>query len=299
MTTVATDIDPVAVLAALGVEASETPQPVTGGWDTALFRFPTADGAWHALRVFRSPEQALTARREQIAIRAAGDAGIPVPRVEATGVWQDLPVVVLSWVPGATLLDALQRRPWAVTRLGREFGRMQAAIHAVPPPEELRDPAFGNIMEWARGLDPILATRLESAGLSFRSLIHVDYHPLNVMTDGERITGVLDWANAAVADPRADVARTAVLLETAPPPPGPMRLLVGTLRGLFRRAWMRGYEEAAGPVKDIAPFMVLAGFSRLRDLQWAAGRPGVWATERDVEPVRRWTARWKARAGVS
>jgi Ser/Thr protein kinase RdoA (MazF antagonist) len=154
-----TDIDPVGVLQTLGLEAAEPPQPVPGGWDTALFRFRTADGAWHALRVFRSGEEAARARRERVSIRAAAAAGIPVPRVEAAGDWQDLPAVVLSWVPGMTLIDALQRRPWAVQRLGKAFGRMQAAIHAVPAPEELRDPALAgylsDFLEWARA-DPAL-----------------------------------------------------------------------------------------------------------------------------------------------
>jgi hygromycin-B 4-O-kinase len=40
-----------------------------------------------------------------------------------------------------------------------------------------------------------------------RALIHNDYWYENILADGERITGVIDWANALYGDPLYDVAR--------------------------------------------------------------------------------------------
>ena len=40
-----------------------------------------------------------------------------------------------------------------------------------------------------------------------RALIHNDYQFENVLTDGRRITGVIDWANALYGDPLYEVAR--------------------------------------------------------------------------------------------
>jgi aminoglycoside phosphotransferase (APT) family kinase protein len=160
----------------------------------------------------------------------------------------------------------------------------------------LSDPSLagylGEFLEWARGLDPALPARLEQADLRQGSLIHGDYHPLNVLTDGQSITGVLDWPSSGSADPRVDIGHTAVLLQTGPLPPGPIRPLVRVLRGLFHTAWKRGYEDVGGQARDIGAFMVLAGLSWLRDLEWAADRPGVW-DELDARPVREWTERWK------
>ena len=45
-----------------------------------------------------------------------------------------------------------------------------------------------------------------------------------------RVSGVLDWANAAAGDPRADVAVTRALLETAPLPPGAVQPALRLLR---------------------------------------------------------------------
>jgi hygromycin-B 4-O-kinase len=39
-----------------------------------------------------------------------------------------------------------------------------------------------------------------------RALIHNDYQLENVLSDGRRITGVIDWANALYGDPLYDVA---------------------------------------------------------------------------------------------
>ena len=65
------DIDPREALRSLGYTDATDPQPVTGGWDTGLWRFATDDGSQHALRIFRGPERADGARRERVALEAA------------------------------------------------------------------------------------------------------------------------------------------------------------------------------------------------------------------------------------
>jgi hypothetical protein len=43
----------------------------------------------------------------------------------------------------------------------------------------------------------------------------MDYHPLNVMVDGVRVTGVIDWVNTDVGDRHLDAAMTAVILSSS------------------------------------------------------------------------------------
>ena len=50
-------------------------------------------------------------------------------------------------------------------------------------------------------------------------LLHLDYHPLNVLGEAGAISGVLDWTNADGGDPRADVARTGAILRFLPDNP--------------------------------------------------------------------------------
>lgn len=46
-------------------------------------------------------------------------------------------MLLLAWCPGRTIDVELRRRPWRAGRLGKLFGRPQAAIHRVAAPEVL------------------------------------------------------------------------------------------------------------------------------------------------------------------
>ena len=292
------EIDPYAVLRSLGYPEVESVERVLGGWETSLWRFATPDGERHALRVYPGPEHALAARNEEAALRACAAAGVPVPAVEATGQWEGRPLLVLSWCPGRTCLDAMLRRPWSTWRLGLSLGRQQARIHRVPPPSVLLEGAPEYWLAKGALQCPEVFAGVRRMALSTASLIHLDYHPLNVLMDRGRITGILDWSNAAAGDPRADFARTAALLLTASSPPGPARLLIGAARRLFYLAWRRGYVSEAGPLGDLALLMAWAGATRLQDLEYARSRPQSWAGEGDFAAARRWVDHWKRRAGI-
>ena len=121
--------DPLPILAELGVPAPGTVAPVSGGWDTSLWRVE-AQGRRFALRVFR-PEQEDVWRREAVALPALSDAGLPVPSVHAAGLAQGRPALLLSWCDGRTLLREVQARPWRMWLLGTAMGRMHARIHSV------------------------------------------------------------------------------------------------------------------------------------------------------------------------
>jgi aminoglycoside phosphotransferase (APT) family kinase protein len=291
-------LDPQAVLRSLGYPEVEALEPVLGGWETSLWRFLTPDGERHALRVYPGPERASGARNEEAALRACAAAGVPAPAVQATGQWEGRPVLVLSWCPGRTCLAAMLRRPWSTWRLGLSLGRQQARIHRVPPPSVLLEGAPDSWLAKAGLQCPEVFDLVRRMGLSTGSLIHLDYHPLNVLTDKGRITGVVDWPNAGAGDPRADFARTATLLLTASAPPGPARLPVGAARRLFYLAWRRGYASDAGPLGDLAPLMAWAGATRLQDLEYARSQPQSWASQEDFVAPRRWVEHWKRRAGI-
>jgi len=287
------NLDPQAILAALSVTGAAEVTPVSGGSDTAIWRV-AHDQRLYALRVFRA-EQAGTSRREIAAMRAALAGGLAVPAIHAAGSWRDRPALLLDWCDGEPLLGRLQRQPWRAWRLGVEFGRMQARIHAIAPPP---DPALPpeDWIGWAGADETALRERLRAAAGQARQLLHLDYHPLNVMTDGRRITAVLDWANARVGDPRADVARSYSIL--AIDPAWPRRPHIWLFRQIIVRAWRHGYEQAAGPLGDLALFYAWAGAVMLRDLAPRAARPGSDLQPQQLDQVRRWTDRWKRRAGL-
>jgi hypothetical protein len=232
----------------------------------------------------------VVARREAQVMRAAREGGLPVPRVCAEGMWRDRAALLLSWCPGRPMAEELAARPWRAWPLGVLFGRCQADIHGRLSPEALR--AGRAWIDWAGPGEEALAARLRETAPREDSLVHLDYHLLNVMTDAKRITGVLDWTNARAGDPRADYARTLTIL----------RLDSGTAstRGLavlrvFEAGWRRGYWRIAGRPADLAPYYAWAGAVMLRDRGPRPDRPGGMRA-RELGRVRAWTQRWKKRA---
>jgi aminoglycoside phosphotransferase (APT) family kinase protein len=282
------DLDPHAILAALGVMGAAEATPVAGGADTAIWRVAYGQQLY-ALRVFRA-EQAASYQREIAAMRAAHNGGLLIPAIHAAGSWHDRPALLLSWCAGEPLLHALQRHPERLWSLGTQFGRMQAAIHAIAPAPAPELPP-DDWIAWAGADESALQTRLRAVAAGAMQLLHLDYHPLNVMTDGRQMTAVLDWANARVGDPRADVARSYSIL--AIDPNWPRQPHIAIFRQILARAWRRGYQQAAGPLGDMALFYAWAGAVMLRDLAPRAARSGL-----QLDRVRRWMNGWKRRAGI-
>jgi aminoglycoside phosphotransferase (APT) family kinase protein len=206
-------INPTDILAALGVTTASAITPVHGGTDTALWRVEHGS-LTSALRVFR-PEQAGTYQCEIEAMEVARQARLPVPTIRASAVWHERRVLLLSWCPGVPLWQAVRQHPWRVWSLGSAFGRTQAQLHHIPARAHWQH-LQADWIGWAGAEEPRLQSALQQLARPAPALLHLDYHPLNVLTDGRQITAVLDWANARVGDPRADVARTYTILMVEP-----------------------------------------------------------------------------------
>jgi len=286
------DIDPREALAALGWDEPLDIKRVTGGWDTLLWRFGTPDDRRHSLRIYFLPGRDEVVRRERIALEACANAALPAPRVEQIGEFNGLPALVLSWCEGLPILSFAEKRPWGLWRLARLFGRVQAQIHAVSPPSEFRLEAPAGWLSRAGSEHTELAERAAALSPSTDALIHLDYHPLNVISDGRRVTGIVDWAGAAAGDPRADLARTYITILAAPVPPGPLSPVLNLLRGVMLRGWRAGYEELAGPMPDYRPFVAWAGATLLAEIERVIDRPGVWGTQKDIDKLGHLVAVW-------
>lgn len=162
------------------------------------------------------------------------------------------------------------------------FVRAQARLHRLPvggpgasvPPKAfmpgngiagapLLDRMLGVIAERIeRGPLPGLAAALEALrdrAPQFRavpvSMVHMDYHPQNVLVSGTRVNAVIDWVNADHGDRHLDAATTAVILAThAQEHPRWVRenLAGNSLRRLFTTLYVSLYHALA-PL-DLARF---------------------------------------------
>ncbi len=144
-------------------------------------------------------------------------------------------------------MEEMMGEPEAATRVIDMLARTQSELHAAPSSgvaNSLRD--FGIAAEAFRiagqlrllqryvtepalvHLKPVVNWLIENRPdeRDELSICHGDFHPGNVMVDGGRVSGVLDWPGALLADAEYDVAVSLVLMTVAGPslvpeaPPG-------------------------------------------------------------------------------
>lgn len=237
----------------------------------------------------QDPQRALRERATQNALAALG---YPVPRV-LTACADRGPLgagfLVMERAPGRPLLEA--RRPG----MGRALAETHARLHSLNPEPLLRAlDDEGRAVGWGFDRDTVsyedhlasLDRRVRQsrlAGLTdglrwlsehrpaapaARVICHGDFHPQNLLAVDGRVTAVLDWPNAIVAEPEYDVASTRVILTLTPvalfPVPAALRPVVAALRralvvrylAIYRRARPLDparlrYFEAAGCMRGL------------------------------------------------
>lgn len=289
-------LDPYAILNSLGLQTVQAIIPITAGTDTAIWRVEH-DQQTSALRVFRS-SQVMTYQRELAAIEIAAQHTIPVPRVRAHGYWHAHPALLLEWCSGQPLASALRRRPWQLFKLARAFGQQQAHIHRITLPT-LPDALGADWIRWQQAVDAELETKLRQQSSQAQHLLHLDYHPLNVLVQGTSVSAVLDWANAHLGDPRADVARSYTILVVEPHHPAGEAVWYRLIRRLLAQCWLSGYQAVAGELQDMALFFAWAGAVMCADLAPRVEDPHWWWQAQHLAIVQRWTQRWRKRVASS
>ena len=220
-----------------------------------------ADQRRYALRL-RPSFQEGAILREASGLQAAHLGNVPTPEVLKVQVAGDYACLLTTWCSGETVASAVLGGRADPVRLGAMCGGVQARIHAVDAPPAL---AFerGSWLQQTLGEEQLLA---RVSARRTHCLLHLDYHPLNLLTDGEQITGVVDWVNAGAGDPRLDLARSLALLHLAlPADVGPSATALSYVRALAD-AWIEGYEAVAGPLPQMDVFMAWAGLRTVRDL---------------------------------
>ena len=214
---------PPAVLAwagsALGHDVDEA-APITGGITGAMWRV-VAGGRDVVLRWLdpahpQAAEAPAWVRREALGCRAVAGAPFPAPRLvasdpdgDATGGWANL----TTRLEGEVRLDRLG--PAAIDALAD----VAVGVHAVAVEDRLRPPPFASWVPdpvqvpawsrrpalWAEAIEryegPVPATP--------QHLVHRDFHPGNVLWQGDVVSGLIDWAETAWGPSDLDVAHAA------------------------------------------------------------------------------------------
>lgn len=288
--------DPAQILTMLALPVPSRAERITGGWGGAATWRIERDGILQALRIFpRGADGA--AARERAAIEAALASDVPAPIVHHAGSFKGCPFIITGWCPGRTGPEAIRARPWTAWSLGMEMGQVQARLHRIVAPDPVRD-RDGDWIGWAGESERELQRRVRALPLRQDALLHLDYHPRNVLFQQGRITGVIDWENVRAGDPRADVARTRAILWLARRSPDVPVPAIPILR-MFEAGWFQAYRRDTGPLEHMPLFDAWAFAAMIADLAPKIGKPGVWLLPSHLDALHRRLQILKRRAGVS
>jgi aminoglycoside phosphotransferase (APT) family kinase protein len=227
------------------------------------------------LRLFQSTVDAQRAPREAAVQNALSELGYPAPRVfiaetriEPLGG----PFLIMERMPGRSLgsefeglrikglgqtLNVLRQLPRIRREVLRLWDEAQTRLHALPVGDFVHrveragfsgenftfDSYFAGLRaateelglnELRPAIDWLVVHRPHRSQTPV--ICHGDFQPLNILADHGRLTGVIDWVKATIAEPAFDYGAVLAIFATVPirVPPGLHRTLRALMNNLAR-----------------------------------------------------------------
>ena len=189
--------------------------------------------------------------------------------------------IVIGRVPGKTLIALVGSKPQIILQAPAIMADLQIKLHNAHTSK-------------IRSYKEIVLAALNSAPLSFLtesekntavqklnalpegdSILHLDFHPDNIMSDGSTTT-IIDWMTAARGVPAADVAATLYLLNEGEMIPGLSKVVAAVMESIRKsicKNYYALYKKQSGMTDaDVAPWR----------LPFLIFRLGIWNIESEV-----------------
>ncbi|MHA2359871.1 MAG: phosphotransferase [Candidatus Thorarchaeota archaeon] len=215
---------------------------ITSGWETQIFSF---DLEWSTkrgkmqegliVRVYSPDVGEVKAERESTVMTQLSRIGYPVPKIHVTetdGSILGNPFIIMDRIDGSTLDDKfvpsdVENKKWIMlfSRLFVNLHKLDWKYFATDHQSYHEDSYFlikstlaevrSVLQKYKKNeLMPILdwlQTRVDSVPCEKPSLVHGDFHPMNIMVDRKNNPFVIDWGASKVGDFRSDLAWTLLL----------------------------------------------------------------------------------------
>jgi len=301
---------------------------ISDGWETDVYAFAVEHGQAGErkreqliLRLYPGDDAAGKSAREFGAMGKLYQLGYPVPKVirlEQDSALLGKPFVLMEKIDGRSLgaisdASPMPRKLQLLALFCRMFADLHTldwrpfalgpSLHEVQRPDETMRHQLSHWQAHTHALqfdafDPVFAwlgERLPDVQFGPPSVIHMDYHPYNILLREDGAAFVIDWTNVAVSDYRLDLSWTLLLMSTYGSPES-------------REFVLGEYERAAGhSVEQIEYFEVAACLRRLFSIlvSLSAGaerlgmRPGAEAMMVNADHIGSVYARLRQRSGIA
>ena len=251
------------------------------GWETELYTLEvdsTINGEQFnekkVLRVFQGDGAGRKSAKEYHLMRKLDIVGYPVPRVygyESSGKTIGKPFILMERVMGKTLDETYRNESPELRRGVDRLMPLFAQLHRldVTPFKDIAelpshdDPVQDSLdwyrraaqgqLQWLRPVVDWLTERKPYIDQGPQSVLHMDFHGMNVIMREDGSEAVIDWGASRIGDHRMDLGWT-LLLHT-------------TLGGeVYRDLILASYSEHSGnKVEDIEYFEAMAATRRIID----------------------------------
>jgi len=168
----------------------------------------------HALRMEQDDGAAVDAIIDHGLLNYLYTQGLPVPRCSATTQVDDYHVTVMDWIAGEAGEKVADVAGAAIAAADVLFELHQTSLHdlslhvsdplphyvfdySMIPLERLNSSEFEKFAEFAQSYQP---------KEQCRALLHGDFWPGNLLYENEHLSGLVDWRDACIGDPLADLA---------------------------------------------------------------------------------------------
>jgi aminoglycoside phosphotransferase (APT) family kinase protein len=256
-----------------------------------LDHVPSALAGPLILRLSHADADPARVKLETVVQNTLSEMGFPAPRVMMTEGDPAIlggPFMVMARVPGKPLgraiegfgagssfprqLQLLLKLPAILNAVIAQWVEVQIRLHQLPAERLLQAVTAAGIDarvvtfegQLARlrtivercaltGLEPALAW-LENhrPSQAQAAICHGDFHPLNILADNGKPTGVIDWPNVVIAEPAMDVGSAIANISTVPIGlPWPLRVAAQAAIGAALRRYQIAYR-ARRPLDDQA-----------------------------------------------
>ncbi|ULO07006.1 phosphotransferase [Paenibacillus sp. 19GGS1-52] len=160
--------------------------------------------------------------------------------------------IVFQQIHGPTLLKVMSEKPWRTREYAQKLAELHYSLHKLEAAQDI-----GQQKEMLRSCiikAPMLTGAEKSTILTHleklpqgQHLCHGDFHPDNVLMDGQ--TWIIDWMTGMAGEPAGDAARSVVMFSMGAMPPRASlmtKLMIGIVRKRLTKGYIREYIRLSG-----------------------------------------------------